>query len=276
MSASADERDAWVSAINEALEVSGEVRPPPGYAASGGRAKGDVAAFEAAIARASKAHDRASFARALCGEESLGDTPSYSDGEARRWLGRAPDAFPAAAARFRVPVAWVRDRHLALTRTVEQSPRRRRRRASGGAAPGGRAAAEVATDHAPQPVDRLFTQMRKDMRRDRVSIDGEVVAPDPGADAHEAIAAALARRLLEEARADRGPSRLGTQGDAPLSLLTEARARAKAERSGYLPTPSSRSNRTRRPAVSWDRPVLGSPTTGGHVLGAFVPEALKY
>ena len=91
-----------------------------------------------------------------------------------------------------------------------------------------------------------------------------------------AIAAALARRLLEEARADRGPSRLGTQGDAPLSLLTEARARAKAERSGYLPTPPSRSNRTRRPAVSWDRPVLGSPTTGGRVLGAFVPEALRY
>ena len=204
----------------------------------------------------------------MCGAGLAAD--GASDGEARRWAGRAPDAFPAAAAAFRVPVAWVRDpasvpffffsarvpgpqvrdRHVALARTVEQSPRRRRKRPSARPAASGAAAGGVQQPPAtagPQPVGRQIAQMRKDMRRDRVSIDGEVVAPDGGVrrtgvvstreqktkkrgrpisqDHHEAIAAALARRLLEAARADRGPC---DAPGRPLAGLTEAGAVAHA------------------------------------------------
>ena len=65
-----------------------------------------------------------------------------------------------------------------------------------------------------EPFERRFEQMRKDMRRDRVAVDGEVCRSS-NVDAPETIAAALAARILEESR------RL-TKG--PLAELTESGA----------------------------------------------------
>ena len=50
-----------------------------------------------------------------------------------------------------------------------------------------------------EPFERRFEQMRKDMRRDRVAVDGEVCRSS-NVDAPETIAAALAARILEESR----------------------------------------------------------------------------
>ena len=47
-------------------------------------------------------------------------------------------------------------------------------------------------------LKRQFAQMRKDMRRDRVSLDGVLVTADDG-EHHEAIASQLARRVLDTA-----------------------------------------------------------------------------
>jgi hypothetical protein len=77
---------------------------------------------------------------------------------------RARDAFPAACASFVADVRRVR-----------------------------------ADDAAVEEPCGAFEQMRKDMRRDRVAVDGEVCRASH-ADAPETIAAALAARVLEESR----------------------------------------------------------------------------
>jgi len=238
MAASMGERDAWVEAVAACLEEGGDASRPPAWAPNGGDgpARRGVAAFEAAIARVARAGDRAAFVRALCGADLAAPPRAESDGEAsRRFPDGARDAFPATAASFRVPVAWVRDRHSALRASVEQSPRRRRRprpaaakRGDGAAGDGGGAARGD-----PPPAEALrqrVVQMRKDMRRDRVSIDGEVVAADGGDGApgggeyHERVAAALARRLLEEARLDGARGGVDAASPRPLAALSEAGA----------------------------------------------------
>ena len=87
-----------------------------------------------------------------------------------------------------------------------KKPRGRRRDRHSNAAP---------APHHEEDDDAKFSQMRKDFRRDRVAIDGEVIAAAPGDEATEAaVAAALATRLLDTAK--------GVQG--PLSVLTAAGA----------------------------------------------------
>mmetsp|Transcript_2801 Transcript_2801/g.9914 ORF Transcript_2801/g.9914 Transcript_2801/m.9914 type:complete len:581 (+) Transcript_2801:545-2287(+) len=208
MAASRHDRDGWVRSLQNAINRAKDNVRPIAH---------EIAKFEAAIVRATAASDRTAFVAALTfmGRGARDDYWSQPDLPVDVPRTRPADPFPASAAHYWVPAKWARARITEMrsqraTNTSAKKKRRsarpsRTRRGSHAAASGSGSESEGSTQSAAQQL----SQMRKDMRRDRVSIDDEVVSgthiDDDAAVPVEAIVRRLATRLLDKAREIRCP-----------------------------------------------------------------------
>lgn len=237
MASSSRERDDWMRAIRDASERSvhadNHIYGDGGSVFSGDHlVSRNVTDFVAALDRVALASNREQFVQALKAPARGEGSPRPSDQEG------GDAAFSSALARFHVPVHWARRYVLGADAPSMASP-------SGSVNhqfhsqvldtcrsllhpmwrtsnnEGGRRDVETT----PFDASRLFTQMRKDMRRDRVSIDGEIVRSDNCREHHEEIARVLATRILLAANEIKstiaGPLQ-SSGGD--VSCMTEASA----------------------------------------------------
>ncbi|KAH8064501.1 hypothetical protein JL722_1377 [Aureococcus anophagefferens] len=178
MAASMGERDAWVEAVAACLEEGGDASRPPAWAPGGGDGPRAASRPSRRPSPASRAGDRAAFVRALRGADLAAPPRAESDGEASRRFPTALRATRSRRPRRRSACPWPGS----ATATAPRGPPSSGRRVEGGGrGPAAKRRRRLATAARargdPPPAEALrqrVVQMRKDMRRDRVSIDGEV------------------------------------------------------------------------------------------------------
>lgn len=221
MASSPQERDEWIRAIANASEMSSQ---PDDHDASNlaqlsdpienETANEQIGEFLAAIDRVSKISSRKEFIKALI--------PSGS-------VQIAGETFPSCSSRFCVPVRWVRrnyDGQYPIV-TIPYTPRpnsslhnkwknllsspssnKNQNSESPINSPSQERASNVVVVGNSQP----FSQMRKDMRRDRVSIDGEIILAEDGEHREEKIAKVLASQIFCAAQRQDSCSSLSQAG----------------------------------------------------------------
>ena len=243
MAASRQERDDWIEALKRSSKGGQESRGGDSDDVSDDDSSDStidddercVAAFQKVVDRVRRVSCREDFVEAVCANATPRD---------ERERHEEGDAFPATAAKFRVPAAWARDqtqrnrRETTTTTTTTKTPtswHRKLRGTNEAAPPRLRRGSSKNDEEESSYVDRVarqFTQMKKDMRRDRVSVDGALVAAADAEGYEEAIARVLANRIFEEATGtscgdhhrDAWPSFTSQNQDDDLAALSESAA----------------------------------------------------